>query len=128
MKLKLVAVDCGSAEHPMNTNVRFMHAREFEKAEAKLRAEHGKSWEEMFPPEDYRRLTHRPCPKAGLLLAEALGGEIDALANQRAWIMIGPIPFMEVESAWCRAVALQAPDGGDEEALRVGLAARSCSI
>jgi kynurenine formamidase len=34
MKLKLIGVDCGSAEHPMNTNLRYMHAREFEKAEA----------------------------------------------------------------------------------------------
>ncbi len=115
MKLKLVAVDCGSAEHPMNTNIRFMHPREFEKAEARLQETHGKSWEEIFPPEQYRELTHRTMPKAGLLLAEALGGQIDQLGNQRAWIMIQPIPFMEVESAWCRAVALQAPEGTNDE-------------
>jgi kynurenine formamidase len=110
MKLKMVAVDCGSAEHPMNTNARFLHAREFEKAEARLQETHGKIWEEMFPPAEYRQLTHSTMPKAGLLLAEALGGEIDALNNQRAWIMVQPIPFMEVESAWSRVVALQAPD------------------
>ena len=75
-KLKLVGVDCGCAEHPMNTNVRFLHAREFDKAEAKLRETHGKSWDELFPPEEYRKLTHITLPKAGLLLAEALGGEI----------------------------------------------------
>jgi len=116
MKLKVVAVDCGSAEHPMNTNIRFMHAREFEKAEARLRETHGMSWEEMFPPEEYRQLTHSTMPKSGLLLAEALGGEIEALNNQRAWIMIQPIPFMEVESAWSRIAALQAPEGmGDGE-------------
>ncbi|MBP6017420.1 MAG: cyclase family protein, partial [Candidatus Promineofilum sp.] len=33
---------------------------------------------------------------------------------ERAWIMIQPIPFMEVESAWARVVALQAPDGMSE--------------
>ena len=116
MELKVVAVDCGSAEHPMNTNVRFLHAREFDKAEARLQETHGKTWEEMFPPEEYRQLTHDTMPKAGLLLAEALGGEIDSLNNQRAWIMIQPIPFMEVESAWCRTVALQAPEGtGDDD-------------
>ena len=115
-RLKLIAVDCGSAEHPMNTNIRFLHPREFEKAEAKLRAKHGKGWEEMFPPADYRRLTHGTMPEAGLLLAEALGGEIAALANRRVWFMIGPIPYMEVESAWCRAVALEAAeDSSDEE-------------
>jgi len=111
MELKLVGVDCGSAEHPMNTNIRFMHPREFDKAEARVREQYGKGWEELFPPEEYRRLTHITLPQAGLPLAEALGGEIDALNNQRAWFMIQPIPFMEVESAWSRVVALQPADG-----------------
>lgn len=111
MKLKMVGVDCGSAEHPMNTNLRYMHAREFEKAEAKLQETHGKKWDELFPPEAYHQLTHITMPKAGLLLVESLGGQIGELNNQRAWIMVQPIPFMEVESAWCRAVALQAPEG-----------------
>ncbi len=111
MKLKLVAVDCGAAEHPMNTAIRYMHQSEFAKAEAKLQETHGKSWDEMFPPDEYYELTHITMPKAGLLLAESLGGDIAQLSNQRAWVMIQPIPFMEVESAWCRAVALQAPEG-----------------
>ncbi|MGB3562216.1 MAG: cyclase family protein [Thermoanaerobaculia bacterium] len=115
MELKLVGVDCGSAEHPMNTNIRFMHAREFDKAEARAKEKYGKDWEELFPPEEYRRLTHTTLPQAGLLLAEALGGEIDALNNQRAWFMIQPIPFMEVESAWSRVVALQPSDKVDQE-------------
>ncbi|MGB5889571.1 MAG: cyclase family protein, partial [Thermoanaerobaculia bacterium] len=115
MELKLVGVDCGSAEHPMNTNIRFMHAREFDKAEARAKEKYGKDWEELFPPEEYRRLTHTTLPQAGLLLAEALGGAIDALNNQRAWFMIQPIPFMEVESAWSRVVALQPSDKVDQE-------------
>ena len=115
MKLKVVGVDCGSAEHPMNTNIRYMHARDFAKAEAKLKETHGKSWDELFPPDWYHELTHITMPKAGLLLAESLGGQIKELSNQRAWIMIQPIPYMEVESAWSRVVALQAPDGMSEE-------------
>ena len=107
MKLKIVAVDCGCVEHPMNTNLRYMHAREFEKAEAKLLEDYGQSWDELFPPEEYYELTHLRLPKSHLLLAESIGGDIDKLANERAWIMIQPIPFMEVESAWSRAVALQ---------------------
>ena len=109
MKLKLLGVDCGCAEHPMNTNIRYAHAREFQKAEAKLRQTRGQSWDEAYPPDAYHQLTHKVMPQAGLLLAESLGGQIDQLRNQRAWIMIQPIPFMEVESAWCRAVALQPP-------------------
>jgi kynurenine formamidase len=52
-------------------------------------------------------------PKCGLLLAESLGGQIGELKNDRVWAMIQPIPYMEVESAWCRAAVLQAPDGMD---------------
>lgn len=114
MKLKLVGVDCGSAEHPMNTPIRYMHAREFEKAEAKLKAEYGKSWDGMFPPEDYYEMTHIKMPSAHLVLAESLGGQINELKNQRAWLMVQPIPFMEVGTAWCRVVGLQAPAGMDE--------------
>ena len=116
MKLKLVGVDCGCAEHPMNTKIRYEHAREFEKAEAKLIAETGKTWDEMFPPEWYHELSHITMPKASFLLAESLGGQIDELLNQRAWIMVQPIPFMEVESAWSRVAALKAPEGMDERA------------
>jgi len=114
LKLKLIGVDCGCVEHPMNTNLRYMHAREFEKAEAKLIETHGKSWDEIFPPGEYHKLTHITIPKSSLLMAESLGGDIDQLSNQRAWIMIFPIPYMEVESSWTRAVALQAPKGMSE--------------
>lgn len=116
MKLKLIGVDCGSAEHPMNTNLRTMHPREFEKAEAKLRATLDTTWDALFPPDAYYELTHRALPHAGLLLAESLGGQIAELGNQRAWIMVQPIPFMEVESAWSRVTAVQPPDGMDERA------------
>ena len=114
MELKVVAVDCGSAEHPMNTNIRYMHGREFEKAEAKLQAATGKSWDELYPPEAYYEQTHIRLPKSGTLLAEALGGQLNELSNQRAWIMIGALPFMEVESAWSRAMALRPPAGMSE--------------
>ncbi|HUN21822.1 MAG TPA: cyclase family protein [Anaerolineales bacterium] len=116
MKLKAIAVDCGSAEHPMNTNIRYLHAREFDKAAAKLKAESGKTWEELFPPEWYYELTHVHMPAAHLVLAEGLGGQIDELKNQRAWILLGAIPFMETDSAWMRACALQAPDGMTQDA------------
>ena len=114
MELKLIGVDCGSAEHPMNTSLRRMHPGEFAKAEARLRETHGKSWDELFPPEDYYGLTHRVMPKAGLLLAESLGGEIGELLDRRTWLMVQPLPFMEVESAWCRVVALEPPKGTEQ--------------
>ena len=33
----------------------------------------------------------------------------DQVLNQRLWLMVGPIPFMEVESAWARVTALTPP-------------------
>lgn len=114
-KLKMIAVDCACAEHPMNTNIRYMHDREFQKAEAKLKETHGKTWDEMFPQDQYYKLTHSTMPKAGLLLAESLGGQLNEINNQRAWFIIGAIPFCEVESAWARVAAIQAPNGMKEE-------------
>ncbi|MDD5779382.1 MAG: cyclase family protein [Candidatus Thermoplasmatota archaeon] len=120
MKLKVVGVDCGCAEHPMNTPIRRMHDDHFPRAEAKLKAECSKSWDEMFPPDDYYELTHITMPKNHLLLAECLVGEIDKVKNQRAWIMLMPVPYMEVETAWTRACAMQAPEGmSDDEFFQI---------
>jgi arylformamidase len=113
-KLKIIGVDCGSAEHPMNTPIRRMHAREFEKAEEKLVKDHGKTWDEMFPQDEYYTMTHITTPKAHLLFAESIVGEIDKLKNTRAWFMFMPIPFMEVETAWARVCALTPPEGMEE--------------
>jgi len=107
--LKVIGVDCGGAEHPMNTPIRRMHESEFRRAEAALRERTGKSWDEMFPPDDYYALTHRALPEAHLLFCEAIVGDIDRLRNQRAWIAIMPIPYMEVETAWARVAAYQPP-------------------
>ncbi len=111
MELKWIGVDCGTAEHPMNTPIRRMHENHFEKAEAKLKEKYGKTWDEMYPQDWYYELTHIRMPKAHLLLVESIVGQINELKNQRAWITVQPIPFMEVESAWARVVAYQAPDG-----------------
>ena len=113
-KLKIIGVDCGSAEHPMNTPIRRMHAREFKNAEEKLLKDHGKTWDEMFPQDEYYSMTHITMPKAHLLLAESIVGEIDKLKTTRAWFMFMPIPFMEVETAWARVCALTPPEGMEE--------------
>jgi arylformamidase len=111
MKLKVVGVDCGAAEHPMNTPIRRMHENHFKLAEEKLKKETSKTWDETFPQGEYYNLTHIQLPKAHLVLAECIVGEIDKLKNKRAWICIMPIPFMEVEAAWSRVCAYTAPGG-----------------
>ncbi|HVN54337.1 MAG TPA: cyclase family protein [Anaerolineaceae bacterium] len=110
MKLKVIGVDCGCAEHPMNTPIRRMHENHFNLAEEKLVKETGKKWDEVFPQGEYYELTHITMPKAHLVFCEAIVGDIDQLKNQRAWISIMPIPLMEVEAAWARVFALQAPE------------------
>jgi kynurenine formamidase len=115
MKLKWIGVDCGCAEHPMNTPIRRLHENEFKKAEAKLIKEYGKTWDEMFPQDWYYELTHITLPKNHLLFVESIVGDIDKLKNQRAWIAVMPIPFMEVETAWARVVAYQPPAWMDEK-------------
>ncbi len=115
MQLKVVGVDCGCAEHPMNTPIRRMHENHFKLAEEKLVATYGKKWDEMFPQDAYYQMTHITLPKAHLVFVEAIVGDIDKLKNQRAWITIQPIPFMEVEAAWARVAAYQAPDGMSDD-------------
>jgi kynurenine formamidase len=115
MELKVIGVDCGAAEHPMNTPIRRWHEDHFKRAEAKLKKETGKTWDETFPQGEYYQMTHIDMPKAHLVLAEAIVGDIDKLKNKRAWIQIMPIPFMEVETAWSRVSALTAPEGMKEE-------------
>jgi arylformamidase len=115
MKLKVVGVDCGAAEHPMNTPIRRMHENHFKLAEEKLKKKTGKTWDETFPTGEYYELTHITMPKAHLVLAECIVGDIDKLKNKRAWITIMPVPYMEVETAWSRVVAYQAPAGTSED-------------
>jgi kynurenine formamidase len=113
-KLKWVGVDCGSAEHPMNTPIRRLHENEFKKAEAKLVEKYGKTWDEMFPQDWYYEMTHITLPKAHILFVESIVGQVNELNNQRAWITVQPIPFMEVETAWARVVAYQTPEWMEE--------------
>lgn len=116
MDLKWVGVDCGSFEHPMNTPARTMHPAEFAKAEAKLKKETGKSWDEVFPRDAYYEMTHLTLPEAHKLFVESIVGQIDELLGKRAWFACWPIPFMEVEAAWARVTAWTAPKGMTDEA------------
>ncbi len=55
-KVRYLAVDAGSADHPMNTVIRRIRADEAEDAEAKL----GKSLTEVFPKADYQLMHTLP--------------------------------------------------------------------
>ncbi|MFW9928913.1 MAG: cyclase family protein [Candidatus Thorarchaeota archaeon] len=106
MKFKWIGVDCGSADHPMNTILRDWHPKLFLKANEKLKKNYGKEWDEMFPPEEFYQVMHLKLFPKGLVHAENLGGDIDKLSNQRTWIGCFPLRGIELESSMCRIVAI----------------------
>jgi len=106
MKFKWIGVDCGSADHPMNTIIRNWHPGPFKEAEAKLEKKYGKKWDEMFPLDVYYQVMHLKLFPKRIVHAENLGGEIDKLSNKRCWIGCFPLKGMELESSMCRIVAM----------------------
>lgn len=107
MKLKWIGVDCGSADHPMNTIIRQWHPARFKEAEEKLMAKYKvKSWDAYFPQDEYYQVMHIKLFPKKIVHAENLGGDINKLNNKRAWIGCFPLRGIELESAMCRIVAL----------------------
>ena len=102
-KLKWIGVDCGSADHPMNTILRTWHPALFLEAEKKL----GKPWDEVFPPSEYYQIMHLKLFPKGLIHAENIGGQIDEVSNRRIWIGCFPWRAIELESCICRIVAFE---------------------
>ena len=107
MEFKWIGVDCGSADHPMNTILRDWHPKEFAKAEAKLMETHGQKWDEYFPLEEYYQVMHLKMFPAGIVHAENIGGEIEKLNNKRTWIGLFPWRAIELESCISRIVAFE---------------------
>jgi arylformamidase len=105
MELKWIGVDCGSADHPMNTILRNWHPGLFKEADAKLTEKYGKNWDEMFPPEVFYQIMHLKLFPKRLVHAENLGGDIDKLSNKRVYMGAFNVKGMEMESAWTRIVA-----------------------
>ncbi|RLD18055.1 MAG: cyclase family protein [Caldiserica bacterium] len=104
MKFKWIGVDCGSADHPMNTILREWHPKLFKEAEEKLLKKYGKKWDEMFPQDEYYQVMHIKLFPEGIVHAENLGGDIDKLSNKRLWIGAFVWRAKELESCICRIV------------------------
>jgi arylformamidase len=105
MKFKWIGVDCGSADHPMNTIIRNWHPKLFIEAENKLRENYGRGWDEVFPQEEYYQVMHIKLFPKKIVHAENVGGDINKLNNKRAWIGCFPLKGIELESSMCRIVA-----------------------
>jgi len=107
MKLKWIGVDCGSADHPMNTIIRSWHPKSFIEAENKLKKKYKKTWDEMFPLEEYYQVMHLKLFPKKLVHAENVGGEITKVSNKRVWIGLFPLKGIELESSMCRIIAIE---------------------
>jgi arylformamidase len=94
-----IAVDAGSADHPMNTVIRRIRPDLAKQCEEKL----GKSLDELFPPQDYQ-IMHTLLFPHNIFHIENAGGEIDKILDQRVVVGCFPWRFVGGEAAFCRFV------------------------
>lgn len=111
-KIKWIGVDCGSADHPMNTIVRDWMPRQAREAEAHFQKKYGKALKEFFSDDKYQLMHIEMFPHA-IIHAECLGGDIDLLLNQRTTIGFFPWRFVDGESSIGRCVAVLEDDEYD---------------
>ena len=110
MELKWIGVDCGSADHPMNTKIRDWEPREAEACDKYMKEKYGKGLDEIYPwPEVYQAMHTKLFIKPHELIhAENVGGEIAKLSNKRTIVGCFPWKFQGGESSICRIVAFEA--------------------
>ncbi len=103
-KIKWLGVDCGSADHPMNTIIRTWMPRQTKEAETHFQKKYEKAIAEVFTDDKYQ-LMHIEMFPEGIIHAECLGGDIDLLLNQRVEIGCFPWRFVDGEASISRIVA-----------------------
>lgn len=103
-KLKWIGVDCGSADHPMNTKIREWMPKQAAECENYFRKKFKKSIDDIFPSDHYQ-LMHIKLFHLDIIHAENLGGEIDRFKNKRTTVGCFPWRFVGGESSICRIVA-----------------------
>ncbi len=104
-EIRWIGVDCGSADHPMNTIIRQWMPRQAAEADRLFRTKYGQSLEERFTADKYQ-LMHIELFPHGIIHAECIGGEIDLLLNRRTIIGFFPWRFVDGESSIGRCVAM----------------------
>jgi arylformamidase len=103
-RLRWIGVDCGSADHPMNTIIRNWMPRQAKEADAHFLKKYGRPLAEFYDDSKYQ-LMHLELFNHGILHAECLGGDIDLLLNRRAVIGAFPWRLVDGESCISRIVA-----------------------
>ncbi len=115
-KLRWLAVDCGSADHPMNTIIRDWMPRQARQADKVFKKKYGKPLAEYYDDTKYQ-LMHIEMFPYGIVHAECVGGDIDLLLNRRATIGFFPWRFVDGESSIGRCVAF-VEDGEYEQLMQ----------
>jgi arylformamidase len=108
-KLRWIGVDCGSADHPMNTIIRNWMPRQAKEADAHFKDKYGMALEEFYDDSKYQ-LMHLEMFNHGIVHAECMGGDIDLLLNKRAVIGAFPWRLVDGESCICRILAFVPED------------------
>lgn len=103
-KIRWIGVDCGSADHPMNTIIREWMPRQAAEADLLFSEMYGTSLKERFTLDKYQ-LMHVEMFPEHIIHAECVGGELDLLVNRRTTIGFFPWRFVDGESCIGRCVA-----------------------
>lgn len=103
-KLRWIGVDCGSADHPMNTKVRDWMPRNAVECDTHFQKKYGKGLTEVFTDDKYQ-LMHLEMFPHGIIHAECVGGDIDLVLNERVTIGCFPWRFVDGEASIARIVA-----------------------
>jgi arylformamidase len=120
-KIKWIGVDCGSADHPMNTIVRDWMPRQAAEADKVFQQMYGATLADRFTPDKYQ-LMHIEMFPDHIIHAECIGGDIDLMVNRRATIGFFPWRFVDGESSIGRCVAMVEDDEYQElMALKAGM-------
>lgn len=104
MKIRWIGVDCGSADHPMNTKIREWMPSLAMECDEYFKKKYGKTLMEIFPPTHYQ-LMHIKLFPLDIIHVENIGGDIDKVLNRRLTIGCFPWKFQGGESAFARVVA-----------------------
>ena len=108
-KLRWLAVDCGSADHPMNTIIRDWMPRQAKVADKVFQNKYKKPLAEVFSDDKYQ-LMHLEMFPHGIIHVECLGGDLDLLLNRRVQVGVFPWRFVDGESCISRVVAFVEDD------------------
>lgn len=108
-KLRWIGVDCGSADHPMNTIIRDWMGRQRRQADYVFEHKYKTTIEETFSDDMYQMMHIDLFPHA-IIHAECIGGDIDLVLNRRAQVGFFPWRFVDGEASIGRCVAFVEDD------------------